>query len=473
MSPMSPFRQTSLTSVPLPHLAEEHHPRKSTSPDKPNKSRGRSNSGNRRRKRPSTIEEDDPLSMNGLSLQEIISQDFAMEMAMDQDGSRFFQKAFPHATATEKTQLFESLRPHVLSLTNHVFGNWVIQLFFDYGNEDHMCAVVESFRGSVLSICMNAYGCRVIQKTIRSCPEYLQELILNELKGHVAQCIVDTNAHHVIEKCIVDAKSHITHFIVEEIAPMTLTFACHSYGCQIIERILFNFDLTKDGNHTDDPHLAHMISEIARNCVDLSLHKFGNYIVQDIIVRVSENIKDVMIKKLWDSIGILSCDKYASNVVEKCLRNASGKRSRKLFRKMMNGEVADGVIVNMIEDKFGNYVIQTLYTCLSAEDAVKFHERITSICDLNKSNYGKHILNAFKKHMQSKQTQPKHPLNIGKKNKKKKKEEKKKQKEEEEVDNTPSQESEDVSFSEVFETQMVMRKMKERDVEIDQIPEDK
>jgi len=56
-----------------------------------------------------------------------------VEFSGDQHGSRFIQQKLEMATEEEKQKVFEEILPSCLSLVTDVFGNYVIQKFFEHG----------------------------------------------------------------------------------------------------------------------------------------------------------------------------------------------------------------------------------------------------------------------------------------------------------------------------------------------------
>ncbi|KAL5973387.1 hypothetical protein ACLOJK_030037 [Asimina triloba] len=57
-----------------------------------------------------------------------------VEFSADQYGSRFIQQKLETATTEEKNMVFEEISPQALSLMTDVFGNYVIQKFFEHGS---------------------------------------------------------------------------------------------------------------------------------------------------------------------------------------------------------------------------------------------------------------------------------------------------------------------------------------------------
>ncbi len=58
-----------------------------------------------------------------------------MEFSGDQHGSRFIQQKLEIANSEEKQCVFEEILPNALQLMTDVFGNYVIQKFFEHGKK--------------------------------------------------------------------------------------------------------------------------------------------------------------------------------------------------------------------------------------------------------------------------------------------------------------------------------------------------
>jgi pumilio RNA-binding family len=60
--------------------------------------------------------------------------------------------------------VFKEILPHCLTLMVDVFGNYVIQKFFEHGTNEHKRVLGEKLVSHVLELSLQMYGCRVIQK---------------------------------------------------------------------------------------------------------------------------------------------------------------------------------------------------------------------------------------------------------------------------------------------------------------------
>ena len=65
-----------------------------------------------------------------------------MEFSQDQHGSRFIQQKLERASAAEKQLVFQEILSAAYSLMTDVFGNYVIQKFFEFGTTDQKSQLV-------------------------------------------------------------------------------------------------------------------------------------------------------------------------------------------------------------------------------------------------------------------------------------------------------------------------------------------
>lgn len=93
-----------------------------------------------------------------------------MEFSQDQHGSRFIQLKLERATPAERQLVFNEILQAAYQLMVDVFGNYVIQKFFEFGSLEQKLALAERIRGHVLSLALQMYGCRVIQKALEFIP---------------------------------------------------------------------------------------------------------------------------------------------------------------------------------------------------------------------------------------------------------------------------------------------------------------
>lgn len=115
-------------------------------------------------------------------------------------------------------KVFQEILASAQPLMTDVFGNYVIQKFFEHGTPEQKTALVqkvwinlkrsalfillfvskkwhffsvEQLRSNVQTLALQMYGCRVIQKALESIPLEQQNWIIAELEESVLKCVKD------------------------------------------------------------------------------------------------------------------------------------------------------------------------------------------------------------------------------------------------------------------------------------------
>ncbi len=112
-----------------------------------------------------------------------------VEFCGDQHGSRFIQQQLETCSAEDKQRVFEDILPHSYTLMEDVYGNYVIQKFFDHGAPEHVRILADHLRGHMIELSMQMYGCRVIQKALESVDAETQTELVAELHDNVLECV--------------------------------------------------------------------------------------------------------------------------------------------------------------------------------------------------------------------------------------------------------------------------------------------
>lgn len=279
--------------------------------------------------------------------------DHIAEFSGDQHGSRFIQTKLETANSDEKDRVFREIQPNAIPLMTDVFGNYVIQKFFEHGDQTHKKILANQMRGQVLALSLQMYGCRVVQKALDHVLVDQQALLVSELENHVLKCVKDQNGNHVIQKAIERCPSHTIGFIIDAFRGQVQHLSIHPYGCRVIQRCL---------ERCDTPSKSTIMAELMEGIQGTISDTYGNYVVQHVVTKDEGHARKHVLQTVLRGLEGYSKHKYASNVVEKCLEQADDAWRRQVVytladcnQRRVEGE---GVIVGMIKDNFGNYVIR-------------------------------------------------------------------------------------------------------------------
>ncbi|KFW75364.1 Pumilio 1, partial [Manacus vitellinus] len=324
-----------------------------------------------------------------LQLREIAGH--IMEFSQDQHGSRFIQLKLERATPAERQLVFNEILQAAYQLMVDVFGNYVIQKFFEFGSLEQKLALAERIRGHVLSLALQMYGCRVIQKALEFIPPDQQNEMVRELDGHVLKCVKDQNGNHVVQKCIECVQPQSLQFIIDAFKGQVFALSTHPYGCRVIQRIL---------EHCLPEQTLPILEELHQHTEQLVQDQYGNYVIQHVLEHGRPEDKSKIVAEIRGNVLVLSQHKFASNVVEKCVTHAS-----RTERAMLIDEVCtmnDGphsALYTMMKDQYANYVVQKMIDVAEpAQRKIVMHKIRPHIATLRKYTYGKHILAKLEKY---------------------------------------------------------------------------
>uniref|UniRef100_A0A8C9FZZ0 Pumilio homolog 1 n=1 Tax=Pavo cristatus TaxID=9049 RepID=A0A8C9FZZ0_PAVCR len=286
-----------------------------------------------------------------LQLREIAGH--IMEFSQDQHGSRFIQLKLERATPAERQLVFNEILQAAYQLMVDVFGNYVIQKFFEFGSLEQKLALAERIRGHVLSLALQMYGCRVIQKALEFIPPD-------------QQVIVSFNFNFLLD---------VERFLLfGDMNSQVFALSTHPYGCRVIQRIL---------EHCLPEQTLPILEELHQHTEQLVQDQYGNYVIQHVLEHGRPEDKSKIVAEIRGNVLVLSQHKFASNVVEKCVTHAS-----RTERAMLIDEVCtmnDGphsALYTMMKDQYANYVVQKMIDVAEPAQRKIVMHKVSSCCRL-------------------------------------------------------------------------------------------
>ena len=142
-----------------------------------------------------------------------------------------------------------------------------------------------------------------------------------------------------------------------------------------------------------------MIDNILKNLGNYINNEFGNFAVQKIIELNDSEYNDKIYEYIQDKIVSLSSQKFASNVIEKCIL-ADNQLRQKIINKLIEGKN----IIELIIDKYGNYIVQKALEVIGQNEK-EFYIIINKIKEsyknLRQSEHGKKIYDKLVKNYRS------------------------------------------------------------------------
>ena len=290
-------------------------------------------------------------------------------------------------------EFYEIIKPYLIEIIEHQFGNYVIQKFFDIllaqGNKVIFEDIFVEIDDKLFSLCVHNYGTRVIQKTLEKLDkgnyskietEKLNSIFKSLIEKHLYQLCCDKNGNHVYQKLlrVFPKENNKNNFLYDELIKISYEVSIIQQGATLLS-VAFEYS-----NKEQKEKLCEAIIE---RIGDLITDKYGNYTIQTVLHLFEEKINEKIYKYIDDNLFKLSIEKFSSNVIDKCLIKDYDK-SNKLIESM----IQKNIIKDLIIDQFGNYPVQKAMSVSDKETCEKIGEQIKPMLEiLQSTNIGKKI----------------------------------------------------------------------------------
>ena len=293
---------------------------------------------------------------------------------------------------------FEQIKSDLVNITEHQFGNYVIQKFLEILIYQENKILNNKFINTIdkndklYEISINNYGTRVIQKTLEKLvnnnyskietPE-LNKSIINLIENHLYDLCCDKNGNHVYQKLLkvfYYEKENKNDFLYNYLSDISLNVALLQQGATIFGTALSLCNYKQKEK---------ICLKILENIEKLINDKYGNYSLQAIINKLKDekNLIEPIYLYIENNIVQLSKQKCSSNVVDTFIMKKDNY-SLKLVEHM----IKNNLIKDIIKDQYGNYVVQKAMHISDEETVNKIIEQIKPIIpELLESNIGKKI----------------------------------------------------------------------------------
>ncbi|KAM3143105.1 hypothetical protein pb186bvf_004691 [Paramecium bursaria] len=303
----------------------------------------------------------------------------------DQYASLNVQQQFMMGNQQQREKIFKALEEDFYNLSKHKFGNYVIQKIIECGNPNMCMTIYNSLNYNMMGMCMDKFGCRVVQKLIEFIydkPPYRTQF-LYFLQPNLIKLIFDQCGNHVIQKVIDVIPPENSEFIIEVVEKNVEKVVTHSYGCRIAQKCLETYPNEK---------LQSLYFTLSPLIEGLSFCAYGNYIVQHMInqapIQALEKIKN-FIRCNMLKIGQ---DKYASNVAQKFITKAEDNDINEIANQVLSDFIGTiPILFILINDQFGNYVIQHLYNRCKDNMKTKIQTTVKKLDEQQFTQYGNQL----------------------------------------------------------------------------------
>jgi hypothetical protein len=260
------------------------------------------------------------------------------KMAKSKQGSKRLQKIIAKGEHENIEKIVMQTAAFIPELMMDKFGNYMCQALFQTCSTQQRLMILRSLRPVLVKLATHPIGTHALQKlAVRSSHPEESAIYEAELRPHVVFLATHVHGTHVVQ--VLAAGQSTRSFVALEISTKAQELALNQLGMCVVKKCLFSREVV----HALLPHT-----------LTLAQDAYGNYAVQELLNRWGCEFSSVIGYHLQPHIVRLSTHKFASNVVEKCIKYQP--LGQVVARTLLDAEHIGAVMSNV----FGCYVLKAI-----------------------------------------------------------------------------------------------------------------
>ena len=261
-------------------------------------------------------------------------------------GSRIFQNYLKNTHTDILHQIFLELKNKLPELLKDNYANYFCKKFFISLNQKDRIEYLNIIQNDLNALAIDSIATYPIQGII----EYLgskaeKKILYIGIKDSISNYCYNIYGTHILEKILSYFEDEFIKEIVDFVSNNFIDLSYNINGICIVKKLLLM-------THKKDLHKK-IKKIIYDNALNLIIHQYGNYVIQTIIENWDDNELDDIINQYKIKYIYLSKQKYSSNAIERII-----EKNKKNLENYINEICNQNNIIEIMKNKYGNYVIQ-------------------------------------------------------------------------------------------------------------------
>lgn len=295
--------------------------------------------------------------ISGANVEELRGQ--LLSLTRHQAGCRFLQRQLSAANEERGVEIvgyvLEEIGNQLLSVVMDNCGQYLVPKLVEHASVDQRSQIVRQLCPYVFRAAVDPCGSHAMQRILPYLNDAQAAELANCIAMHLVELCKDNKGNYLVQaflKCF--GPGPRVQLFVDALNANLVPLANHKVGCTVITRCL---------EFCDAGQMNQFMDNIQHNIQQLVVDQYGNYVVQHILLHSSPEYALRLTRSLFGKIGFLCQQKFGSNVIEKCLEAADAST----FERLMSEMTKPDILVRLIADPYGNFVVQKLLDLANPE----------------------------------------------------------------------------------------------------------
>jgi hypothetical protein len=207
--------------------------------------------------------------------------------------------------------------------------------------------------GSIVEFSGDQHGSRFIQQKLEVASHEEKQLVFDEIIPCALQLMTDVFGNYVIQKFFEHGSMVHKQLLAKQMEGHVLNLGLQMYGCRVVQKAL---------EHLPAEQQSSLVKELDGHVLKCVKDQNGNHVIQKAIERVPAEHILFIIKSFHGQVFHLATHPYGCRVIQRIFEHCADENA--LYSKAFSS-VVDPLLeelhrytINLIQDQYGNYVIQ-------------------------------------------------------------------------------------------------------------------
>ncbi|KAK0705325.1 armadillo-type protein [Lasiosphaeris hirsuta] len=203
---------------------------------------------------------------------------------------------------------------------------------------------LEQVGGTIYTLCKDQHGCRYLQKQLENrIPEQIHMIWL-ETNQHVIELMTDPFGNYLCQKLLEYCSDEERTVLIQNAAKDMVRIALNQHGTRALQKMI---------EHVTTPVQIRIIIEALRfQVVELIQDLNGNHVIQKCLNKLSAADAEFIFEAVGNNCVDVGTHRHGCCVLQRCIDHADGNQKVWLI-----GAITEHA-VTLVQDPFGNYVVQ-------------------------------------------------------------------------------------------------------------------
>lgn len=261
-------------------------------------------------------------------------------------GSRMFQNYLKNTHNDILHQIFLELKNKLPELLRDNYANYFCKKFFNCLNQKDRIEYLTLIQNDLSSLSIDITATYPIQGIIEILGSKAEKrIIYMGIKDSISVFCYNVYGTHILEKILSYFEEEFIKEIIDYVYNNFISLSFNINGICLVKKLLLM---------THKKELHKKIKKIIYdNAYNLIIHQYGNYVIQTIVENWDDNELEDIINQYKNKYLFLSMEKYSSNAIERII-----EKNKNNLENYIDEICNDKNIIELIKNKYGNYVVQ-------------------------------------------------------------------------------------------------------------------